>query len=131
MIRVGPVSLTALALVCLPLTLSAQTSQGGFETMAQPTEDQTECKAPRPPKELDSFAYVRNGYREILRIDAYQTAIQSDVCGCPFNEIDWSLVVRISKQYVTSDNPKLPFDVIDLRSQADGLEAEFLDICGN
>ncbi len=131
MIRVAPISLTALALVCLPLTLSAQTPQGGFETMAQPTEDQTECKAPRPPKDLDSFAYVRNGYREILRIDAYQAAIQSDVCGCPFKEIDWSHVVRISEKYVTSDNPKLPFDVIDLRSQADGLEAEFLDFCGN
>ena len=131
MIRVAPISLTALALVCLPLTLSAQTSQGGFETMAQPTEDQTECNAPRPPKDLDSFAYVRNGYREILRINAYKTAIQSEVCGCPFKEFDWSHVVRISEQYVTSENPKLPFDVIELRSQADGLEAEFLDFCGN
>ncbi|MGZ2260096.1 hypothetical protein [Roseobacter sp. A03A-229] len=131
MMRKAPISLTALTLVYLPLTLSAQTSQGGFETMAHSTEDQIECKAPRPPKDLDSFAYVRNGYREILRIEAYQAAIQSDVCGCPFKEIEWSHVVRISERYVTSDNPKLPFDVIDLRSQADGLEAKFLDFCGN
>ena len=124
MIRVGPVSLTALALVCLPLTLSAQTSQGGFETMAQPTEDQTECKAPRPPKDLAETAYIRNGYRAILRIMAAEEWRETGSCDCLLTEIEWDDVLEAGEEYRVSDDPKRPFDTSELRERADKLLAE-------
>ena len=124
MIRLAPISLTALALVCLPLTVSAQTSQGGFETMAQPTEDQTECKAPRPPKDLAETAYIRNGYRAILRIMAAEEWRETGSCDCFLAEIEWDEVLEAGEEYRVSDDPKRPFDTSELRERADKLLAE-------
>lgn len=129
MIRPTTALLCALATTSSITSLSAETSQEGFDTMAQPSDDQIECAAPRPPKDLDSFAYVRNGYREILRIEAYLNSIDTDFCGCPFVDVDWSYVLENGDQYVTSDNPKLPFDVIELRNQADSLESLLNETC--
>ncbi|NNJ68475.1 MAG: hypothetical protein HKP54_10615 [Boseongicola sp.] len=129
MIRPTTALLYTLAITSSAMSLFAQTSQDGFQTMAQPTEDQSECKAPRPPKDLHSFAYVRNGYREIMRIEAYQNSIDTEFCGCPFAEVDWAYVVENNEQYITSDNPKLPFDVIELRNHADSLEAVLDETC--
>ncbi|WP_425046787.1 hypothetical protein [Primorskyibacter sp. S87] len=129
MTRAATVYCFALMIAASSISVSAQTSQGGFETMAQPTEEQSECKVPRPPKDLDSFAYIRNGYREIMRIEAYQNSIDTAFCGCPFAEVDWAFVVENNEQYITSDNPKLPFDVIELRSHADSLEAVLDETC--
>lgn len=129
MIRPTTALLYTLAIASSAMSLFAQTSQDGFQTMAQPTEDQSECKAPRPPKDLHSFAYVRNGYREIMRIEAYQNSIDTEFCGCPFAEVDWAYVVENNEQYITSDNPKLPFDVIELRNHADSLEAVLDETC--
>ncbi len=129
MTRAATVYCFALMIAASSISVSAQTSQGGFETMAQPTEEQSECKVPRPPKDLDSFAYIRNGYREIMRIEAYQNSIDTEFCGCPFAEVDWAFVVENNEQYITSDNPKLPFDVIELRSHADSLEAVLDETC--
>jgi hypothetical protein len=122
MIRVAPISLTALALVCLPLTLSAQTSQGGFETMAQPTEDQTECKAPRPPRDIAETAYTRNGYRAILRIMAAEKWRETGSCDCFLRDIEWAEVVERSEEFVISGNPRLPFDVVKLDEKATEFE---------
>ncbi|WP_282128099.1 hypothetical protein [Roseobacter litoralis] len=124
MIRLAPISLTALALVWMPLTLSAQTSQGGFETMAQPTEDQTECKAPRPPKDLAETAYIRNGYRAILRIMAAEEWRETGSCDCLLTEIEWDEVLEAGEEYRVSDDPKRPFDTSELRERADKLLAE-------
>ncbi|MDP5218820.1 hypothetical protein Q5Y75_16440 [Ruegeria sp. 2205SS24-7] len=129
MTRLVTALLTAMAILNLPHALAAQSSQENFETMVQPSGDLSECKAPKPPKDLDSFAYVRNGFREIMRIEAYASAIEAKSCDCPFAEIDWHQIVEISEKFVTSDNPKLPFDVIDLRSRADQLEINFAAIC--
>ena len=129
MTRAATVYCFALMIAASTISVRAQTSQGGFETMAQPTEEQSECKVPRPPKDLDSFAYIRNGYREIMRIEAYQNSIDTEFCGCPFAEVDWAFVVENNEQYITSDNPKLPFDVIELRSHADSLEAVLDETC--
>ena len=119
-----PILLTAFALVCMPLTLSAQTSQGGFETMAQPTEDQTECKAPRPPKGLAETAYIRNGYRAILRIMAAEAWRETGSCDCLLTEIEWDDVLEAGEEYRVSDDPKRPFDTSELRERADKLLAE-------
>ena len=124
MIQLTPILLTAFALVCMPLTLSAQTSQGGFETMAQPTEDQTECKAPRPPKDLAETAYIRNGYRAILRIMAAEEWRETGSCDCLLTEIEWDDVLEAGEEYRVSDDPKRPFDTSELRERADKLLAE-------
>lgn len=106
----------------------AQTS-GGFETMAQPEEIVASCVAPRPPRDLHSFAYVRNGYREIFRILAAEHAIETSNCECRFDAVTWDDAVMAHDRFQTSDNPKLPFDVIALRKQAYALEAELAEAC--
>lgn len=106
----------------------AQTS-GGFETMAQPEEPAKECVPPRPPRELHSFAYVRNGYREILRIIAAEQAIETLNCECQFDDVTWDDAIQAFYRFQTSDNPKVPFDVIALRQQADAKETEFEASC--
>ncbi|MFV1493586.1 hypothetical protein VWX97_11450 [Phaeobacter sp. JH18-32] len=106
----------------------AQTS-GSFETIAQPEETVEACVAPRPPRELHSFALVRNGYREIFRVIAAERAIETRNCGCQFDAVSWDDAVVAHERFQTSDNPKLPFDVIALRGQADDLEAELEEVC--
>lgn len=106
----------------------AQTS-GSFETMAQPEEKAEACIAPRPPRDLHSFAYVRNGYREILRILAAEQAIETRNCDCKFDAVTWDEAVLAHDRFQTSDNPKLPFDVIALRGQADAAENSLKEVC--
>lgn len=105
-----------------------QTS-GSFETMAPPEEKAEACIAPRSPRDLHSFAYVRNGYREILRIIAAERAIETSNCDCPFDAVSWVDAVLAHDRFQTSGNPKLPFDVIALRKRADALEAELGEAC--
>lgn len=106
----------------------AQTT-GGFETMAQLEETVEACVAPRPPHDLHSFAYIRNGYRAILRILAAERAIETSNCECRFDAVTWDDAVVAHDRFQTSDNPKLPFDVIALRKQADALEANLEEAC--
>lgn len=106
----------------------AQTS-GSFETMAQPEEPIEACIAPRPPRELHSFALVRNGYREIFRIVAAEQALETSNCDCQFGAVSWDEAIKALDRFQTSDNPKLPFDVIALRQQADAIEAKLEASC--
>lgn len=106
----------------------AQTT-GGFETMAQHEETVEACVAPRPPRDLHSFAYVRNGYREILRILAAERAIETSNCECRFDAVTWDDAVVAHARFQTSDHPKLPFDVIALRKRADALDTELQEAC--
>ena len=76
-----------------------------------------------------SFAYIRNGYREILRIIAVEHAIKAQFCGCQFDLVDWEDAVLAIDRFQTSDNPKLPFDVIALRRQADAAETTLKEAC--
>lgn len=108
--------------------LAAQTSSG-FETMTKPEEPVQACDTPRPPRDLHSSAYVRNGYREILRIIAVEHAIEAQYCSCPFDLVDWEDAVLAIDRFQTSDNPKLPFDVIALRRQADAAETTLKEVC--
>lgn len=119
-----------LSLCAFALAFPRGASAQSFDTMAQPAETDEDCKAPRPPKDLDPFAYVRNGYREVLRITAIQSSLDEERCDCPFAEIDWQAVVDKSDNFKTSDNPKLPFDVLQLRRKADALAFEFGRKCG-
>lgn len=108
--------------------LAAQTS-GGFETMAQPEKTAQVCDAPRPPRDLHSFAYIRNGYLEILRIIAVEHAVEAQFCGCQFDLVGWDDAVLAINRFQTSGNPKLPFDVIALRGQADVAENTLKEVC--
>lgn len=107
----------------------AAQATGGFETMTQPEEPPQACDVPRPPRDLHSFAYVRNGYREILRIIAVEHAIETQFCGCRFDLVDWEDAVLAIDRFQISDNPKLPFDVIALRRQAEAAENTLKEAC--
>ena len=100
----------------------AQTDQKSFESMALPDEDQTACKAPRPPRDLAETAYIRNGYRAILRIMAAAKWQDTGSCECVVSKISWDDVVASSEDFITSENPRLPFDVVALDKQATALE---------
>lgn len=106
----------------------AQTS-GGFETMAQPEETTEACVAPRPPRDLAKTAYIRNGYRAILRILAARHWQETGGCDCVINDITWDEVVLTGEEFVTSHDPLRPFDTSDLRLLADSLEAERTAAC--
>ena len=100
----------------------AQADQKGFDSMAQPSEDQIECKTPRPPRDLAETAYIRNGYRAILRIMAAEKWQETGSCECVISTISWDDVVARSEEFVTSENPRLPFDVVALDNKASALE---------
>ena len=119
----------AMAATGVPSTLSAVKAQQGFETMAQPREEQLECKAPRPPRDLAETAYIRNGYRAIMRIMAVEKWQETGSCECFVTQIGWDEVVIASESFVTSDNPRLPFDVVMLDKRATEMEAERITVC--
>ena len=129
MIRPPKVLLSAIMITSFPLSLGAQTSQGGFDSMAQPTEGQVECTAPRPPKDLAETAYIRNGYRAILRIMAIEKWQETGNCDCQLTEFTWEDVIERATEFVTSDNPRLPFDVVALDKRATAIEEARSEAC--
>ncbi len=129
MTRAATVYCFALMIAASTISVRAQTSQDGFETMAQPNEDQSECKAPRPPKDLAETAYIRNGYRAILRIIATEKWQETGNCDCQITEFTWEDVIKRSTEFVTSDNPRLPFDVVDLDKRATTFEDARSEAC--
>jgi hypothetical protein len=129
MIRPTTALLFAILIAASSTGLGAQSSQDGFDTMAQPTEDQIECKAPRPPKDLAETAYIRNGYRAILRIIATEKWQETGNCDCQITEFTWEDVIERSTEFVTSDNPRLPFNVVDLDKRATTFEEARSEAC--
>lgn len=113
----------------LALTLPSETRAQSFETMAQPDEVKDGCKAPRPPKDLAETAYIRNGYHAILRIMAAEKWQETEDCSCFIRELTWADVIERSSDFITSDNPRLPFDVVALDKQASALEGARLETC--
>ncbi len=113
----------------LALTLPGGATAQSFETMAQPVEADDGCKAPRPPKDLAETAYIRNGYRAILRILAAEKWQETEDCGCFIGEFTWEDVTKAGEEYVTSDDPNRPFDTSELRIRADDLEEKRLEAC--
>ncbi|GFE67272.1 hypothetical protein [Litoreibacter roseus] len=123
MIRSFTAPCAAITFAWLPLVFSTQISQAEFNSMAQPAENLTECRAPRPPKALADTAYIRNGYRAILQILAAERWEETGDCTCHLREFTWQDVVEQSQEFVTSDNPRLPFDVVALNNRATKAEA--------
>lgn len=120
------------SVICLVLTLvvsGSAVAAEGFETMAQPEEAAAECVAPRPPRGLAKTAYIRNGYRAILRILAARHWQETGDCACVIQDIPWDEVVAQGAEFVTGDDPLRPFDTSELRLMADALEAERAAAC--
>lgn len=104
-------------------------AQQAFETMAVDS-DHPECRVPRPPRDLARSAYIRNGYAAIRQIMAMQRWQETGSCDCFAEQITWPEAIAESENYVTSDNPLLPFDVVALQKKGDELAARRLEACG-
>lgn len=116
--------LLALSLVfSLAGTSFAIAGSDDFESISVGEDAPAQCEAPRPPTSLARTAYVRNGYRAILRIMAAERWSETGSCECFLNQINWDEVILEAEGYITSGNPLVPFVVADLRIKADGLHA--------
>jgi hypothetical protein len=123
-----------LALV-LPMSALAETpssTSGGpkpFSSMAIAPDAGEDCRVPRPPSDLAETAYQRNGYRAILRILIAEQHLETETCDCLLGEFTWDMALAELPRFQTSDNPRLPFKVLDLYAMADALEAEHAEGC--
>jgi hypothetical protein len=102
----------------------ADTQKGSdkpFKSMAVTPDEPGLCLVPRPPADLAPTAYVRNGYRAILRIMAAEMWQKTDLCDCFLAQIQWADVVERSEEFKASNDPRRPFDVSALRQHADAL----------
>lgn len=119
----------------LPLSASAETpsstsgSPKPFSSMAIAPDAGEACRVPRPPADLAETAYLRNGYRAILRILVSERHIEADTCDCLLAEFTWDMALAELPRFQTSDNPRLPFKVLNLYAIADALEAEHAEGC--
>lgn len=130
-------SLGLVALVQAALTGAAlaQTPNTGpsddtpFSSMAIARDEADACRVPKPPADLAETAYLRNGYRAILRILIAEEALTSETCTCLLDQFTWDQAITALPRFQTSDNPRLPFKVLDLYAKADALEAQVTEAC--
>ncbi len=129
------VGFAALVLGALPCAALAQTpstdpsSNTPFSSMAIARDEADECRAPKPPADLAETAYLRNGYRAILRILIAEEALASETCTCLLDQFTWDQALGALPRFQTSDNPRLPFKVLELYAKADALEAQVVEAC--
>ena len=127
--------LAALVVAALPSVALAQTpttqpsGDTPFNSMAIARDQTDECHVPKPPADLAETAYLRNGYRAILRILIAEEALASEICTCLLDQFTWDQALTALPRFQTSDNPRLPFKVLDLYAQADALEAQVVEAC--
>ncbi len=127
----------AALLIVLPLSASAETPSSTsdvpkpFSSMAIAPDAEEACRVPRPPAILAETAYLRNGYRTILRILVTERHLETETCDCLLDEFTWDMALAELPRFQTSDNPRLPFKVLDLYAMADALEAEHAEGCSN
>jgi hypothetical protein len=100
-----------------------------FNSMAIARDEADECRVPKPPADLAETAYLRNGYRAILRILIAEEALASETCTCLLDDFTWDQALAARPRFQTSDNPRLPFKVLDLYAKADALEAQVTEAC--
>jgi hypothetical protein len=130
-------STVAALLIALPVSAFAETSDatsGGpkpFSSMAVTPDTDESCRVPRPPTDLAESAYLRNGYRAILRILVAERQLEAETCDCLLGEFTWDMALAELSRFQTSDNPRLPFKVLDLYAMADALEAEHTEKCAD
>ena len=128
-------STVAALLIALPIPAFAETpgsTSGGpkpFSSMAVTPNAEVFCRVPRPPADLAETAYLRNGYRAILRILVAERQLEIETCDCLLGEFTWDMALAELPRFQTSDNPRLPFKVLDLYAMADALEAEHAEGC--
>jgi hypothetical protein len=128
-------STVAALLITLPISSFAEppdATSGGpkpFNSMAVTPDTEEFCRVPRPPADLAETAYLRNGYRAILRILVAEQQLETKTCACLLSEFTWDMALAELPRFQTSDNPRLPFKVLDLYAIADGLEAEHKETC--
>lgn len=127
--------LAALVVSALPYAALAQTpatqpsGDTPFSSMAIALDEADACRVPKPPADLAETAYLRNGYRAILRILIAEKALVSETCTCLLDGFTWDQALSALPRFQTSDNPRLPFKVLDLYAQADALEAQVVEAC--
>lgn len=124
-------TLAALVSVCT-VAVQAETQSSGnrpFRSMAIAPDDPDDCRVPRPSTDLAETAYLRNGYRAILRILIAEERIEQETCDCLLGGFSWQDALDQLDRFQTSDNPRLPFKVLDLYAMADALEAEHAELC--
>lgn len=132
---VRALGLTALVLAALPCAAPAQTpttdpsGETPFSSMAIARDAEDACRVPKPPADLAETAYLRNGYRAILRILIAEEALASESCTCLLDRFTWGQALTALPRFQTSDNPRLPFKVLDLYAKADALEAQIAEVC--
>lgn len=128
-------STVAALLIALPVSAFAETpdSTSGalkpFNSMAIAPDAGEACRVLRPPADLAETAYLRNGYRAILRILVTERHLEAETCDCLLGEFTWNMALAELPRFRTSDNPRLPFKVLDLYTMADALEAEHAEGC--
>ncbi|EKE67569.1 hypothetical protein [Celeribacter baekdonensis] len=136
--RLAPIrslGLAALVVSATPSVALAQTpttqpsGDTPFSSMAIAREAEDNCRIPKPPADLAETAYLRNGYRAILRILVAEEALASETCTCLLDQFTWDQALDALPRFQTSDNPRLPFKVLDLYAQADALEAQVVEAC--
>ena len=127
--------LAALVMAALPSVALAQTpttqpsGDTPFKSMAIARDEADACRVPKPPADLAETAYLRNGYRAILRILIAEEALASETCNCLLDQFTWDQALTALPRFQTSDIPRLPFNVLDLYAQADALEAQVVEAC--
>lgn len=127
--------LAALVLGALPWAALAQapttdrSSNTPFSSMAIARDAEDACRVPKPPADLAETAYLRNGYRAILRILIAEEALTSEACSCLLDQFSWDQALDALPRFQTSDTPRLPFKVLDLYANADALEAQVMEAC--
>ena len=135
LVPVWALGLAALVLSALSYAVQAQTPSTSpstdtpFSSMAIARDQTDECRVPKPPADLAESAYLRNGYRAILRILIAEEALASETCTCLLDQFTWDQALDALPRFQTSDNPRLPFKVLDLYAQADALEAQVVEAC--
>lgn len=128
-------SIFATLAIVLPMSVLAETpgsTSGGpkpFSSMAIVTDAEEACRVPSPPADLAETAYLRNGYGAILRILVAERQIETETCDCLLGEFTWEMALAELPRFQASDNPRLPFKVLDLYAMADALEAEHAEGC--
>jgi len=125
-------ALVVSALTCAALAQTPSTNPSGdtpFSSMAIARDENDACRVPKPPADLAETAYLRNGYRAILRILIAEKALASETCTCLLDQFTWDQALTPLPRFQTSDNPRLPFKVLELYAKADALEAQVAAGC--
>ncbi|WP_081293392.1 hypothetical protein [Tritonibacter mobilis] len=128
----GLAALVVSSLPCAALAQTPSTNPSGdtpFSSMAIARDEADACRVPKPPADLAETAYLRNGYRAILRILIAEEALQSENCTCLLDQFTWDQALDALPRFQTSDNPRLPFKVLELYAKADALEAQGVEAC--